>query len=65
MSKRSGYPDMYGVPTKALPDILGPLNIDQQGDNLVPANDMAEVGKPWVMGSESRDPLGVLIKGGK
>jgi hypothetical protein len=59
------YPDMYGKKTKALPDILGPLNVDQQGDKLVPANDMAEVAKPWVTGSESKDPLGVVIKGGK
>jgi hypothetical protein len=59
------YPDTYGKPTKALPDILGPLNIEQQGDKLVPANDMAEIAAPWVTGKESRDPLGVLIKGGK
>jgi hypothetical protein len=59
------YPDEYGRPTKALPDILGPLNIDQQGDKLVPANDMAEVAPGWVTGKESRDPLGVVIKGGK
>jgi hypothetical protein len=59
------YPDSYGKPTKALPDILGPLNVDQQGDKLVPANDMAAVAPPWVMGKESKDPLGVTIKGGK
>jgi len=61
----SKYPDEYGKPTKALPDILGPLNIDQQGDKLVPPNDMAEVAPGWVTGKESRDPLGVVIKGGK
>jgi hypothetical protein len=59
------YPDTYGKETKALPDILGPLNIDQQGDKLVPPNDMAEIAPSWNMGRESRDPLGVMIKGGK
>ena len=37
------YPDSYGKKTSALPDILGPLNIDNEGDKLVPRNDMAEV----------------------
>jgi hypothetical protein len=31
----------------------------------VPANDMAEVAPSWSMGKESRDPLGVVIKGSK
>jgi hypothetical protein len=62
---KSGYPDQYGRETKALPDILGPLNIDAQGDKLVPANDMAEIAPSWAMGKESRDPLGVVIKGSK
>lgn len=59
------YPDQYGKTTKALPDICGPLNVDQEGDSLVPPNDMAEVAPGWVTGKESRDPLGVVIKGGK
>ena len=59
------YPDTYGKPTKALPDINGPLNINQEGDSLVPDNDMAGVAPGWVMGKESKDPLGVVIKGGK
>jgi hypothetical protein len=59
------YPETYGKPTKALPDILGPLNIEHQGDKDVPANDMAEVAPSWAQGKESRDPLGVVIKGGK
>jgi hypothetical protein len=61
----SQYPDTYGKPTKALPDILGPLNVDQQGDKLVPSNDMAAVAPTWATGKESKDPLGVVIKGGK
>jgi hypothetical protein len=59
------YPDSYGKATKALPDILGPLNIASQGDKLVPENDMAEVAPSWASGKESKDPLGVVIKGGK
>jgi hypothetical protein len=59
------YPDEYGKKTKALPEIMGPLNIDQEGDSLVPANDMAEVAPGWVTGKESRDPLGAIVKGGK
>lgn len=55
----------YGKETKALPDIKGPLNIDQQGDKLVPPNDMAGVASGPCMGKESRDPLGVVIRGGK
>ena len=58
------YPDGYGKKTKALPDILGPLNIEHEGDALAPDNDMAEVAPGWVTGKESRDPLGVVIKGG-
>jgi hypothetical protein len=59
------YPETCGKPTKALPDILGPLNIEHQGDKDVPNNDMAEVAPSWAQGKESRDPLGVVIKGGK
>jgi hypothetical protein len=59
------YPDQYGRETKAIPDIMGPLNIDQEGDSLVPANDMAEVAGSWGTGKESPDPLGAIIKGGK
>ena len=59
------YPSTYGKATKALPDIVGPLHIDQEGDTFVPANDMAEVAPSWAQGKESCDPLGVVIKGGK
>lgn len=59
------YPDEYGKPTKALPDILGPLNIEHQGDSLVPSNDMSEVAPGWVTGKSSKDPLGVVVGGGK
>ena len=33
-----------GKTTSALPDILGPLNVDKGGDVVAPPNDMAEVG---------------------
>jgi len=62
---KSGYPQEYGKETSALPDIMGPLNIDEEGDSLVPGNDMAAVAPGWVTGKESKDPLGVVIKGGK
>ena len=42
MAPRGTFPEPYGVPTGALPDIKGPLNIDAEGDH-VPANDMAEI----------------------
>ncbi len=45
MAKKSSYPDMYGEPIKgAQVDMLSPLNIDAQGDLLVPPNDMKAVG---------------------
>lgn len=62
---KSGYPSEYGKPTSALPDILGPLNIEHQGDTLAPNNDMAEVAAPWVTGKDGKDPLGVVVRGGK
>jgi hypothetical protein len=42
MAPRGTFPDVYGTPTRALPDIKGPLNIDSEGDH-VPPNDMAEI----------------------
>lgn len=57
---KSGYPDIYGKTTRALPDIMGPLNIDEEGDKLVPPNDMAEVGGRFVTGGSCPDPLGFL-----
>jgi hypothetical protein len=57
---KSLYPDMQGQPTKALPDILGPLNIDHEGDKLVPGNDMIEVAGAMCDGKGSPDPLGLL-----
>jgi hypothetical protein len=54
------YPEEYGRPTKALPDIKGPLNIDEEGDVCVPKNDMAEVAGRLVMGGECPDPMGFL-----
>lgn len=55
------YPPIYGKPTKALPDIMGPLNIAAEGDP-VPENDMAAVGDGLSTGKGVADPLG-LIKG--
>jgi hypothetical protein len=73
MSKKAGqYPDSYGTRKPgALPDILGPLNVESQGDKLVPPNDMAEVGGEMADGVKSPDPLGLIdmfgdgTKGGK
>lgn len=60
------YPSTYGKQTKALPDIKGPLNIDEQGDKLVPSNDMSGVGGKLSSGSPAPDPLGVINSlGGK
>lgn len=55
MAKREGYPQTYGVETRALPDIKGPLNIDRDGDPGVPANDMAEIPS-----GNCPDPMGYL-----
>jgi hypothetical protein len=60
MAKKSGYPDTYGRPTKALPDILGPLNIDAEGDELVPPNDMAGVAPGMCLGGKLADPLDIV-----
>jgi hypothetical protein len=64
MAKES-YPNIYGKTTSALPDILGPLNIDKEGDMLAPANDMAGVAPTFAQGKESKDPLGVVVRNGK
>ena len=55
MAPRGAYPPTYGVETRALPDIKGPLNIDAQGDPGVPPNDMAEIPS-----GPCPDPLGYL-----
>lgn len=55
------YPDPYGRRKGgALPDIMGPLNINSEGDKLVPPNDMQEVGGAMADGKDSPDPLGLL-----
>ena len=59
------YPQTYGKETSALPDIMGPLNIADEGDKLVPPNDMAETAPGWSTGKSSKDPLGVVVGGGK
>ncbi len=60
-NSKSMYPDDYGkaVPG-ALPDILGPLNVDNEGDKLVPPNDIRELAPPFVEGSSLPDPLGLV-----
>lgn len=62
MAKKSQYPDTYGVPiTGAQVDMSGPLYIDQQGDVLVPPNDMKSVGgKMGDKGYVAPDPLDVI-----
>lgn len=59
------YPETYGKQTKAIPDIKGPLNIDQQGDSLVPSNDMSGVAGKFGSGGSAPDPLGVINNLGK
>lgn len=62
MAKNSGqYPDSYGKNKGgALPDILGPLNVESEGDKLVPQNDMGEVGGAMCDGAGSPDPLDLV-----
>jgi hypothetical protein len=57
------YPDIYGKPTKALPDVKGPLNIQHEGDKGAPDNDMVEIEPSGTVS----DPMGFLkgIEGGK
>ena len=55
------YPDDYGKRKPgALPDILGPLNVGDEGDKLVPENDMAEVAGAMCKGTGSPDPLDLV-----
>ena len=75
MAKKSTgqYPDDYGRQVKgALPDVLTPLNVDEEGDKLVPRNDMVEVAGAMCRGTGSPDPLDLVYiiekdgtKGGK
>lgn len=59
------FPDPYGKrKAGALPDILGPLNVEAEGDKLVPANDMGEVGGEMCDGRGSPDPMGLMINEG-
>lgn len=62
--KSSSYPDMYGQPLSGvLPDMATPLNIDQEGDELVPPNDMRAVAGPLGnsgAGEVSPDPLNLI-----
>jgi hypothetical protein len=61
MAKKSQWPDTYGTAVRgALPDVLGPLNIDNEGDALAPANDMAEVAGAMCSGEGSPDPLDIV-----
>jgi hypothetical protein len=56
---KSGYPEVYGHPVKgALPDIIGPLNIEGEGDRCAPPNDMAELG--LADGRSCPDPMGFI-----
>jgi len=60
---KSMYPDDYGkqVPG-ALPDILGPLNVDNEGDKLVPPNDIRALAPPFVEGTRLPDPLDLVYQ---
>jgi hypothetical protein len=62
-SAKSLYPDDYGrqVPG-ALPDVLGPLNVDNEGDKLVPPNDIRELAPPFVEGTSLPDPLDLVYQ---
>jgi hypothetical protein len=60
-ARNVSYPDTYGKAQKgALPDILGPLNIEAEGDALVPQNDMAEIAGAMCSGEGSPDPLDIV-----
>jgi hypothetical protein len=67
MAKARQYPDTYGVPVKgAQEDMLTPLTIDEEGDKLVPRNDMKEVaGRVGDKDYISPDPMGYLAPFGK
>jgi len=60
--KSMEYPDTYGTPiTGAMEDLLSPLSIDEEGDQLVPRNDMKEVGgKMGDTNYVSPDPLDLI-----
>lgn len=62
MAKARQYPDSYGVPIKGSQELmLTPLAIDEEGDKLVPRNDMKAVaGKMGDTGYISPDPLDLL-----
>ena len=66
MAKRSAksmWPDDYGKQVRgALPDVLGPLNIDNEGDKLVPPNDIAYLAPPFVEGTQVPDPLNLVYQ---
>jgi hypothetical protein len=69
MAKKSSYPDTYGIPVKGtMKDLLSPICMDQQGDGLVPPNDLKALGGK--MGDDeyvSPDPLDLIDRfvGGK
>jgi hypothetical protein len=60
------YPDTYGTPIKgAMELIMSPLNMDEEGDVLVPRNDMKEVGgKIGDTNYISPDPLDLIKRFG-
>lgn len=64
MAKGKGrqYPDVYGTPIKgAHVDMLTPLTVEQEGDSLVPKNDMKAVaGRMGDAGYVSPDPLDLI-----
>jgi hypothetical protein len=53
--------------TSALPDIMGPLNVNKGGDTLAPPNDMSDVGGKACHGGRPNDPMAFVspIEGGK
>lgn len=58
---KSQYPDDYGVVLpNTLPNILTPLSTDNEGDELVPPNDMKGVAPQFTKGGSLHDPLGLI-----
>ena len=62
-SQKSMYPDDYGRQLPGvLPDVLSPISVDNEGDKLVPPNDLGALAKPFVKGTEIPDPLDLVYQ---
>ncbi len=60
---KSLYPDDYGRGMPGvLPDILSPISVDNEGDKLVPPNDLGEIAPGFVHGGQIPDPLDLIYQ---